>query len=251
VAPYWRAFERRGPRTPLSDPAALNAIRNSIGRYWQHGRLWANDPDCLLARETDTALAGDEVRALTTVIGLSGGMVLDSDKLAKLSDERRDLISLLLPVYGRSAVPIDLFQTPDVPSLFSLDCGTHRLTAVFNWSDELRKVEAPLPKGQWHAFEMWEREYLGVRGGSLALPVPPHGCRLLRLTPDLGRPQVVGSTFHITMGAMEIESETWDGAKLQIEMRAVARDRGELWVWLPGGVQRYEVVGRGVGITVA
>src|SRR6185295_17667014 len=136
-------------------------IRNTITRFWMHGRLWMNDPDCLLVREADTSLSGDEVRALTTVIGLSGGMVLDSDKLAAVSDARRDLISLLLPVYGRSATPIDLFQTPDLPSLFELDCGTHRMLAVFNWSDESTEIEASLPRGRWHVFELWDREYVG------------------------------------------------------------------------------------------
>ena len=250
VAPYWHALRRRGV-APFSDPAAINAIRNTITRFWMHGRLWANDPDCLLVRETDTALAGDEVRALATVIGLSGGMVLDSDKLTRLSHQRRDLISLLLPVYGRSAVPLNLFQTPDLPNLFALDCGTHQVLAVFNWSDESAEVKAPLPDGDWHVFELWEKEYLGVQRNLVTLPCPPHGCRLLRLTPDVGRPQVVGSTFHITMGAAEIESETWDGKQLQIEMRPVAKDHGELYIWQPEGVQRYEIVGRGVGITVA
>jgi alpha-galactosidase len=243
VAPYWRStLSRRSPMS-LSSPAALNSIRNTITRFWMHGRLWANDPDCLLVRETDTSLAGDEVRALAAVIGLSGGMVLSSDKLPNLSAARRDLISLLLPVYGKSAVPLDLFQTPELPALFSLDCGTHRLLAVFNWSDESSDVEAPLPDGHWHIFEFWEREYLGVREGRLSLPAPPHGCRLLRLTPDLGRPQVVGSSLHITMGAMEIASEEWDGAKLRIAMRPVAKRDGELYVARDGRVDVVHVEG--------
>jgi hypothetical protein len=72
-------------------------------RFWMHPRLWLNDPDCMLARETDTALTLAEVQTLATVIGLCGGMVLDSDNLTKLSDERRDMISMLMPVYGKSA----------------------------------------------------------------------------------------------------------------------------------------------------
>jgi alpha-galactosidase len=242
VAPYWRS-PVTAQSMSLSVPSALNAIRATITRFWMHGRLWANDPDCLLVRETDTALAGDEVRALATVIGLSGGMVLDSDKLPKLSDERRDLISLLLPVYGKSAVPVDLFQTPDLPALFELDCGTHRLLGVFNWSDESADVDVTLPEGRWHAFELWEREYLGVVSGSLALPTPPHGCRLLRLTPDQGRPQVVGSTLQITMGAMEIATENWDGARLRITLRPVAKQSGELYVARDGRIEVLPVEG--------
>jgi alpha-galactosidase len=236
VAPFWHPQPQEDERVSLSTVSAENAVRNTLTRFWTHGRLWMNDPDCLLVRETDTSLSGDEVRALTTVIGLSGGMVLDSDKLPMLSDKRLDYVSLLLPVYGRSATPLDLFQTPDMPQLFELDCGTHRLLAAFNWSDESAHVEAPLPPGRWHIFEFWEREYLGVCEDSLTLPCPPHGCRLLRLTPDLGRPQVVGSTLHITQGAMEIAREEWAGAKLRVELRPVAKKNGELFIARDGRV---------------
>lgn len=243
VAPYWYPAARQAARSSLSDPSAVNSIRNTITRWWMHGPLWANDPDCLLVRETDATMTGDEVRALTTVIGLTGGMVLNSDKLPKLSDARRDLISLLLPVYGKSARPIDLFRTPDIPQLLELDCGMHRVLGVFNWSDEPGEVTAPLPDGRWHAWELWEREYIGVVEGEVTLPVPPHGCRLLRLTPVLDRPQVVGSTLHITMGALEIAGEEWDGASLRITLSPVAKKDGELYVWRDGRVEAVEVRG--------
>jgi alpha-galactosidase len=243
VAPFWHPMPSADARASLSNVSAENAVRNTITRFWMHGRLWMNDPDCLLVRETDVSLSGDEVRALTTVIGLSGGMVLNSDKLPKVSAERLAYISLLLPVYGRSAVPIDLFQTTDLPSLFELDCGMHRLLAIFNWADESGDVEAALPPGRWHAFEFWEREYLGVCESSVTLPCPPHGVRLLRLTPDLGRPQVVGSTLHITQGGMEIAREEWSGEKLRIDLRPAAKQNGELFVARDGRVEIVAVEG--------
>jgi alpha-galactosidase len=255
VAPYWHPYPRAAPRTLLADPSALNSIRNTMARYWMHGRLWQNDPDCLLVRATDTALAGDEVRALATVIGLTGGMVLDSDKLPPLPPERRDLISLLLPVFGKSATPIDLFDTPDpstaadaalrtgVPTRLRLDLPTHTLLAAFNWDDASGQETVELPEGSWHVFELWEEEYLGVREGSLSLPVPPHGCRLLRLTADAGRPQVVGSTLHILQGALEIAGEEWDGAMLRVHLRPVAKKDGAVFVASAGEVRRVEVSG--------
>lgn len=243
VAPFWHPVARAGTRSLLSNVSTENAIRSTLARFWMHGRLWMNDPDCLMVREADTSLSGDEVRALTTVIGLSGGTVLDRDKLPKVSAPRLDLISLLLPVYGRSAVPLDLFQTLGMPQLFELDCGTHRLLAALNWSDESAEIEAPLPPGRWHAFEFWQREYLRLCEGSVSLPTPPHGCRLLRLTPDLARPQVIGSTLHITQGAMEIASEDWENAKLRVHLRPVAKQTGELFVWRDGRVDIVPVEG--------
>ena len=242
VGPYWLPpGDQGGPRTRLSEPSAINSIRNTITRWWMHGRLWMNDPDCLLVRSTDTALAGDEVRALATVIGLTGGMVLDSDKLPSLTSERRDYISLLLPVYGKSATPTDLFQTPVTPERLQLDLPTHTILAVFNWDDASAERTVPLPETPHHIFERWEEEYLGVHTTALTLPVPPHGCRLLRLTPDAGRPQVVGSNLHILQGALEIASEEWDGETLRVTMKPVAKKDGALWVARDSGVRKVEV----------
>jgi len=39
------------PRSELlSAPSQRNATRNVLGRAWQHGRLWINDPDCMMLR---------------------------------------------------------------------------------------------------------------------------------------------------------------------------------------------------------
>lgn len=34
----------------LTTPSQRNATRNVMARVWQHGRLWVNDPDCLMLR---------------------------------------------------------------------------------------------------------------------------------------------------------------------------------------------------------
>jgi hypothetical protein len=188
----------------------------------------------MLARETDTALTLAEVQTLATVIGLCGGMVLDSDNLPKLSDERRHLISMLMPVYGKSAMPTDLFSS-EHPQRFELDCGTHRLVGVFNWADEAASVNATLPDYPSHVFELWEREYLGTAAGAVSSVLPPHGCRLYAVRPTSGRPQIVGSTFHVLQGAMEITAEDWDGDILRISLRPVAKAEGEIFIHVPEG----------------
>jgi len=186
VAPFWHPAggSARNERDRMSEPSCLNAIRNSITRWWMHGRLWQNDPDCLLARDSETALTLDEVRSLATVIAMSGGMILDSDDLTLLSDERREWLSVLLPPYGKAARPLDLFDS-EMPALMELDCGSHRMLAMFNWSDwsdwsdKSAEIEAQLPDGESEVFDVWTRAHLGAVRGSISLVVPPHGCRLL------------------------------------------------------------------------
>jgi alpha-galactosidase len=233
VAPFWdpQPFTPIPQRNAMAEPSALNSIRNTITRYWMHGRLWQNDPDCLLVRETETSLTLDEVRTLATVIGMTGGMVLDSDDLTALADERREMISMLLPVYGKSAVPTDLFMS-DMPRLLELDCGGHQMVALFNWGDEPSAISAAI-RERSHVFDVWERRYLGVSEGSISLHAAAHGCRLLAVPPAVDRPRVVGSTFHLLQGACEIEGERWTDEKLRVSMRPVAVKRGALYVWFP------------------
>ena len=234
VAPFWYPFEppREEGRSDLSTVSTLNGIRNILARFWMHDRLWLNDPDCLLARSSETALTLDEVRTLTAVIAMSGGMMLDSDNLTSLTPDRLEIVSMVLPPYGRSAVPLDLFES-DLSQLFQLDCGTYTLLAVFNWKDEPASVEAPLPAAAHHVFDVWERKYLGLRDAPVVLDLARHGCALLRLTPAAGRPQVIGSSFHLLQGVMEVAAEEWDGQRLRLSLRPVAKIEGELFIHVP------------------
>src|SRR5207244_5542774 len=129
-----------------------------LQRSWMHGRLWLNDPDCLLVRSDRTSLTPDEVRTLATVIGLSGGMMLCSDDLERVAPERLRLISMLLPTLPRPATPADLMER-DMPERFELAFDRPgdplRVAALFNFEDEARDLTLPLPPGAWHGFELW------------------------------------------------------------------------------------------------
>jgi len=42
--------EYQPPGGDLSQPSGRSAALSGVGRAWQHGRFWVNDPDCLIAR---------------------------------------------------------------------------------------------------------------------------------------------------------------------------------------------------------
>jgi alpha-galactosidase len=184
VAPFWHppGVARDAVPDQMSAPAAFNAIRNSITRWWMHGRLWQNDPDCLLARDSETVLSPEEVQTLATVIALSGGMVLDSDNLSRLSDERWEWLSVLVPPYGKAARPIDLFAS-ETPRVLELNVRSHSMLALFNWDEKATNIDAPLPKEAVQVFDAWSQRDLGVHTRTIQLEVPPHGCRLLAVRP--------------------------------------------------------------------
>ena len=94
-APYW-APRYEGMPVPFGEGHALptmeGAVRNTLARAWMHPTLWTNDPDCLLVRERRSELTLDEVRAFATAVGLTGGMVVVSDRLPDLPAERLEIV---------------------------------------------------------------------------------------------------------------------------------------------------------------
>src|SRR6185369_16273478 len=127
-------------RPEMDFVSTRNAIRNTLNRAPFHRRWWLNDPDCVLVRDRDTRLTQPEVRSLASAAALSGGMLLVSDDLARLSAERRRYLTALLPVLGASGhAPGWLDQ--DMPDLFVLplsgagDLGDWVVAGVFNWDE--------------------------------------------------------------------------------------------------------------------
>jgi len=98
VAPYWQARGIGGasggeiPGIEATTPSVANALPNIARRVWMHRRLWLNDPDCLMARSSDTDLLPEEVRTLASAIAVSGGMTILSDDVAALSSEDCDRV---------------------------------------------------------------------------------------------------------------------------------------------------------------
>ena len=263
VAPWWRhrvsqeASEdvRHKQRGLLSLHATENSLRNILTRYWSHRRLWLNDPDCLLVRDQATTLTPDEVRTLATAVALSGGMLLASDDMAALPEARLDILRALLPPYGRSATPLDLFES-DPPALFQLyvtrPFEAWSLLGAFNWDGRRRRLRVPLPPGPHHVFDFWTGRYFGVAAGHVDIGLlPPHGCRLLALRPDRGHPQLLSTSFHFTQGALEVEDSSWQDAdrRLSISLRPVAKRKGELIVVAPAAYRLARLEVRGTPVT--
>jgi len=227
------------PGAPLCAPGTENARRTVLGRYWMHGNLWLNDPDCLMVRDGETALTLDENRFLATVIALSGGMVFLSDDLSKVSPERLRIASLLLPPYGRSAVPLELMEHFP-PSAFRLNVAQPSegwwLQGVLHWGDAAADIVAPLPDEPVHVFDLWEERDFGVQRGQVAFQsMAPHSAKLLALRPARAEPQIVSSTFHFSQGAVEIENARFDasGKALTVRLLRPAMGQGEVIIHVP------------------
>lgn len=241
VAPFWRNLtseERTRPqvraRRPDDGLSAEGALRNTLTRLWMDRRLWSNDPDCVLVRTDRTKLTLEETRTLVSVIGLSGGMMLVSDDLQQLPADRRDLLSMLLPVLPHAATPEDLMQR-DMPERLVYRYergGEHHLTvALCNFDDIAKDMTYALPPGRWHAFELWSERYLGVREGAVTFTlVEPHGCRVIALRAETSAPCVVGTNAHIGVGVVDIAAERFADGALAVDLAAAGEARRRVWV---------------------
>lgn len=88
---------------------------------------------------------------------------------------------------------------------------------------------------KFHVWSFWDKEYLGIQQNNLEFKsLPPHSCKLLRLTPIVkdGFPVLIGSDLHIAMGSAEIKNSISNSKGITIELNgnAGARD-GKLYIY--------------------
>jgi alpha-galactosidase len=233
----------------LSLPAAENALRNVVTRYFLHGALWLSDPDCLLVRTRDdeSNLVLNEMRTMASIIGLCGGIVLSSDNLSSIRRGRLKYLRRVLPPYGRAAIPLDLFER-EMPGLLVLpvetDWGQWLVVGLVNWADRttettIELTDLDLPRGRYHVYNYWRRRYLGTIEDRLTIKRhQPHETVLLLIKPVSDRPELLTSTFHVTQGGVEVSGiewhGTWEGGRtLVVELEKAGEQRGGLLFTVP------------------
>ena len=100
TAPNWNPYLWKKWAAPFikgetGNGSLRNNIRQTLNMSCLHGRWWWSDPDCLMVRDYDTTLNDDEIRSSVTLIGITSGLVINSDDLTRLSASRQRLVALL------------------------------------------------------------------------------------------------------------------------------------------------------------
>ncbi|RLM54078.1 alpha-galactosidase [Halobellus sp. Atlit-31R] len=240
TAPYWR---RDGDSA--SQPAHENAVRNVLNRQFCHRRLWLNDPDCQLVRET-TELTVAERESFAALVALTGGSNFLSDAVAEIDDAGRRLFERTLPPVADGDVRgIGDREFPDCVVCDRPADGSAAV-AAFNWSDETRRLrvdprehvagdsdpDADPTALAWTALGP-AGETDGLARGPIEREVAPHGCLLVHcaLAPEEDRPSLVGAD-HLANGAAQVTAVEWDAGALSVTLDADAPM--ELVVATPG-----------------
>jgi alpha-galactosidase len=100
------------------EQSAESLLRDQVTRNHGANILWQADPDCILLRDQFHELTDAQARSLALLAGLSGGVVMTSDKLDEIPVERARLFCELLSLeIGDCSYPLmgkgegDILQT--------------------------------------------------------------------------------------------------------------------------------------------
>lgn len=110
VTPSWTSLVGHTVGRGRHGLSTFHALLNTLTRSVLDGAWFLNDPDCLMVRDTDTTLTEDEVRLLCTVFAMTDGMVVLSDRLDRLSAERRAMVARARSLAGGRPEVVDLFE---------------------------------------------------------------------------------------------------------------------------------------------
>lgn len=205
--------------------------------YFLHGRVWYNDPDPIYV-SNDVPL--DHARALVSWVTLTGQLNASSENYKALSADRVYLLQRSMPAHGLKARPVDLFEQR-IARIWLLtddrDEPRRDVVGLFNWDEKTpAHISCPaerigLPRAdRYVGFDYWADEFVDPFGGVLESDLPPASCRILAVRPVSSQPQVLGTSRHITQGAVDLLEEAWDGdtRTLRGVSRVVANDPYEL-----------------------
>ena len=247
-----------------ADVTGIEAALDCTMRWlFLNGIAWWTDPDVLCVRPPLTLA---QARTWATLLGITGQVLMAGDDMPRLDERRVELLRRVLP--AAPVRPMELYPLPRRPAVFDLkvhkpSVGEWDVAAVFNWSRSWTaggRLSAEMlgipawPKG-FVFFDVWRRKVLAAGASSIRLRLPPMSCRVVSIRRRLDRPQLVGTSRHLTQGVDDLQAVRWSGrsATLSGRCRVVAADPYRIWFTVPPGwrvLGEVEGVRAGVGTVV-
>jgi hypothetical protein len=250
---------RVGPDIKAEWGAVVRCAKPATYLYFWNGRVWWNDPDCLMLREPLTI---DNGRAWASWIALSGQMNLVSEWLPGLPGERLEIYKRTIPNHAKlTARPADLFER-EMPRIWSVTQGDGYdrvdIVGFFNWNFPDRRagrggdsgaMEEPttqeaqaakrgevgpikiqlnpdqlgIPGGgnvELVGFDYWDNTFIEPFRGLKEYELKPGSCKVIALHRQLDHPQVLSTSRHITQGLVDLTDQKWDKAKRTLSGRS-------------------------------
>jgi glycosyl hydrolase family 95/glycosyl hydrolase family 65 len=216
--------------------------------YFLNGRVWWNDPDPSMLRESghstaDGASAGigslTRARLLPSFVAVSGQFFLSSDWLPDLPNDRIEIMKRCMASHHGIARPVDAFDKA-LPSIWlatDSKSGTPRkVIGLFNWDTAALHIGCTLSRAGlddkkiYHAFDFWGNKALADISDSIAGDLPSESCRIIAVRAKSDHPIVVSTSEHVTQGMIDLLNEKWESNTLSGTSKLIGGDDYELRV---------------------
>lgn len=201
--------------------------------YFLHNRVWYNDPDPEYVRNS---MPLNHARYITSWIGITGQLNVNSDWLPDIGPERLELLKRTMPSHNLKPRPSDLFEQ-EIPRIWTLNdnAGNRNIIGLFNHdsvdvviTDQLTRIG--LADGKYEAFDFWANQLLDPVEQSIRFVTTAQDARIISLCPASTNPRLISTSRHITQGIIDVVEENWNGKKKILEgiSRVVENDPYEL-----------------------
>jgi hypothetical protein len=214
--------------------------------YFLNGRVWWNDPDPSMIRESGTSSADGgsagigsltRARMLPSFVAVSGQFFLSSDWLPALPADRIEIMKRCMASHHGIARPVDAFNKilPSIWVAKDQKYGTARnVIGLFNWDTAAQNIGSTLSwaglndKTNYHAFDFWENKPMPDISGSFAWDLPAESCRIIAIRAQSNHPVIVSTSQHVTEGMIDLLKEEWKNQTLSGISKVIAGDNYEL-----------------------
>lgn len=226
------------------------AIDVTLRKLYLNSIAFYTDPDALCVRE---CVSLEEARLWATFVGITGQLLMMSDKMYELPPERVELLKRILPVAPIRPMELYALDEKHRPDIFVLkvdksQVGQWDIAALFNWSETEERVIELTParlgwqEKEWLCVDYWQGEVLHKGAGTVKIVLPPKTSRLLSCWKLENRPVFTGTNRHITQGGIDMEWLDWEEETLTLSgvSQVVGGDPYEIRIHVPANYQPEE-----------
>jgi hypothetical protein len=216
------------------------------------------DPDAIPFRPMDTpgTIGDTEERTFALYLAMLGGVIEIGDPLVGMRPFAQDTVRRMLPAYGHTARPLDIFVR-DYNERFVLPVTAWSndanapspwvLLGATNWGrnrdwttnpptdlpDAMRhyhfaRSEIGLGDGALVAWELWSGQMVPVSATGVDFDVAAHDSAAIVVRPLRAGVQLLGTDRHVTGGAPDVVAERWDATSrtFTLSLRVAAAGAG-------------------------
>jgi hypothetical protein len=197
--------------------------------YFMNGRIWWNDPDPSKVRTSNEGCEGDpsinggvtlnQARLTSSWVSLTGQFFLVSDWLPNLPPERIEILRRTLAHHEATARPVDYFDNALANTWLVTDTqkGIRRdVIGLFNFYGQGLQINHPCaklgldPEKTYAGFDFWANALVPPFHGDFTATLPPQSCQVISVRPLADRPQLLGTSRHVSQCFIDVLGEKWD-----------------------------------------